>query len=506
MGDIAAELRTIQEDIALVKNALRGNTAFLGMSGETLQRHFLQLNEKENLVLSTQLSTLKTGSSLSDLLFGATKLPSAGGEASTAETTNGAGYASSAAPVPVARELPAGEVKAFDRESLDSVFAHMSAYEASAAESCKTFRALASLAYTNAPLVGDHPEVLPEVLRLLSLHRTEEPVQINGMRALCNMAYDTKVALNKLSSREVLSAFVGAMSRKPNSKEIFSKASEAVARVVAAEVGPDAATPPVPAEKGPLTALFTVVSYDDPAGRDVVVQLVQQLVSNEVTTPEVLVQRLVDLAEPSTQSGPASASWLMLAKQIAMAEISTMSELLITHGAIASAASVMMAQHSHAPTQLAGIEAMSGLVGSRWVGLQAFAAVKGIERIEDAMRAHTGQTVLQTKGIRALGSGILWPEDIQLKAGYDYKQGVTLTKAAMAKHGDSEDLHVAGLEAISKYLERKKCVEVVKQDGGMGLIKAVMTRHVSIDKVKTLGASILETLGEKDWKPRNQGA
>merc|ERR1740117_344046 len=157
------------------------------------------------------------------------------GAVASAKPVNGAGYSAQAS-APVARELPAGEAKAFDRESLVAVLAHMASYEASAVESGKALRALASLAYANALTVGDHPDVLPQALRLLSLHPTEENVQINGMRALCNMAYDPNVALNRLSSPAVLGAFIGAMARKPNSKEIGAKASEAVARVVAAEV------------------------------------------------------------------------------------------------------------------------------------------------------------------------------------------------------------------------------------------------------------------------------
>ena len=75
-----------------------------------------------------------------------------------------------------------------------------------------------------------------QVLRLLSLHTTEENVQINGMRALCNMAYDPALALGRLSTPSVLGAFISAMARKGSAKEISAKASEAVARVVAAEV------------------------------------------------------------------------------------------------------------------------------------------------------------------------------------------------------------------------------------------------------------------------------
>merc|ERR1712070_1023035 len=106
-----------------------------------------------------------------------------------------------------------------------------------------------------------------------------------------------------------------------------------------------------------------------------------------------------------------------------------------------------VAQAGFAPCQLAGIEAMSGLVGSRWIGLQAFAAVKGIERIQTAMSNHVNESVLQTKGIRALASGIQWPEDIRTKAAYDHRNGVRLTKAAMQNHADVEDLQIAAFEA-----------------------------------------------------------
>lgn len=44
------ELQEIQEEIKDVKKAMRAGTAFLGLEGEALQRYFLQLNDKENLV------------------------------------------------------------------------------------------------------------------------------------------------------------------------------------------------------------------------------------------------------------------------------------------------------------------------------------------------------------------------------------------------------------------------------------------------------------------------
>lgn len=496
MAAANAELQEIQADLALVKKALRENGSFLGMSGEPLQRYFLQLNEKENLLLSKSLQSMSVQGG--NFLSGSTSA------APVAAATNGAGYGASAAPAPVARELPAGAPEAFDRDSLSSVCSHLSRYEASATECAKALRALSSLAYSNARTVGDHPEVLPQALRALSLHPEEGTVQLNGMRALCNMAYDPTVALSSLSSPSVVAAFIDAMSRKSGNKEIGTKASEAVARIVAAEVGPESGpSPAVPPERGPLRALFSVVAPEDQGGRDVVIEIMKQLVNNEVATPELLVDRLLATGEFCKESGPGAASWLSLSKQIAMSEIANISETLITRGALGLAGSIMVAQHSYAPAQLAGIEAMSGLVGSRWAGLQAFAEVKGIERIEAAMSTHPSETVLQTKGIRALASGVQWPEDIQRKASFNAKHGVKLTKTAMANHVESEELQVAGLEALQKYVDRAKCHDEVKEEGGTGLVKAVMMRH-SLEKVRTVGTAVLEALGEKGWKPKGQ--
>jgi hypothetical protein len=504
---MSMNLEEIQSDLALTKKALREDGTYLGMSGKELQQYFLQLNQKENLILSKQLQSINGG----DLL-------GASAPAANGYSNKGVPLASADKKDLVARALPAGDPEAFDRDNLSAVCAHMARYEASPTESAKALRALASLAYANASQVGDHPEVLPQALRLLDLHTTEGNVQINGMRALCNMAYDTSVALGKLSSQEVLGAFVNAMARtssdKGNSlKEVGARASEAVARVVAAEVGPDAgATPPaskVSPERGPLRALFTVAGPDeaDKAAREVVGQLVEQLISNEVATPEFLAKRLVEAATPASGNGPAAAAWLALAKTLAMKEISTMSECLINCRAIPAAHSVMSAQEEYGPAQLAGIEAMSGLVGSRWPGLQAFADVKGIERIEVAMRKHPDESVLQTKGIRALASGIQWPDDIQKKAGYNYKNGVELTKSAMTNHGEIEELQIAGLEALAKYLDRKKdSIEIVKNEGGVGLVKTIMLRYQNAPKVKGLGKTILEALGEGDWQPKGASA
>lgn len=491
-----------------MKKALKENGAFLGMSGETLQKYFLQLNEKENLLLSKllQAPASPSGASKGAALLGSVAIPSA----SNGYTSGGAATAPAEgqAPdvtAPKPRDLPSGETQSFSSDNLASVCGHMAAYEASAAESGKALRALASLAYANAKEVADHPDVLTQVLRLLSFHPAEDNVQLYGMRALCNMAYEREVALGKLSSPECLSAFIGAIARKTKAGD---QACEAVARVVAAELNVDGDAegtpkPAVPPEKGPLRVLFTVVGSEDQASRDVVVQLVKQLVSNEVASSDLLVDRLIATAKSCQESGPAAAAWLLLAKQIAMAEIDQMSEFLITRGGITAATTTMQSQVSHAPAQLAGIEAMSGLVGTRWMGLHAFADLKGIERIEVAMTTHPTAALLQTKGIRALASGVAWPAEIQQKAAFVWRQCVKLTKTAMANLPESEELQIAGLEAVLKYLERtkKEALVDIKGDDCVDLVKAAMTRHSSAEKVQKHGAKILPLLGVDNWTP-----
>lgn len=416
-------------------------------------------------------------------------------------------------PAPLgANPLPSQPPQDFDRESLAAVVAHMTKYEASPKECSKALKALTSLAYANAAIVGNHAEALPQVLRILRIHPGEEKVLVGGAKALCNMSYDADVALKKLSSNDVIGAFVKLVAvaleaggQSTSSKEVCVKASEAIARVVAAEVGPQggAEGTAVPPEQGPLRILFTVTAYEDAAGRKAVVKLVDDLVKNEVATPDFLVQRLVDLANQSGAfAGATAAAWLMLIKQVAMAEIAdTFSDALIQKNGIGSVSNLMLVQPNSGLVQLAGMEAMSALIGTSIVGLQAFADSGGVTRIETAMSNHPDDTGIQTKGIRSLASGVVWPEEIRVAAKYDFKNGIRLTKAAMAKHPKLEELQSAGLEALRRYFEKAKCLEQVKEDGGIDLVKEAVTLVYHVEKARKAGESVLASLGEKDWKP-----
>jgi hypothetical protein len=475
--EVAAELQEIQKEISAIKKCLP-NGAYLGMTGETLQRYFLNLNEKENLLLSRQLQLAAPSSNL----LGDSKkgYPSV----ATVAPTSSIAQADEAP----AKALPDGTPAPFDRDNLASVCAHMCQYEASPSESGKALRALASIAYTNAEAAGEHPDVLPQLLRLLNLHPSDDNVQVNALRALCNIAYDQSVAAKKLASTQVMNAIVQAVVRKSESKEVAAKASEAVARVVSVEVNPDAPKPEVKA----LETLFSS-SGTEQATRDVVVQLVEQLISNEVATPDVLAQKLVAAAKAAEETGPKAAAWLQLAKALALKEIANLSDCLIARGAILAAHSIIKSQVPHGPTQLAGIESLSGLVGARYIGLQAFAGVRGMDCVETAMSEHPMEAVLQTKGTRALASGVMWEQDIQMKAGWNLERSVGYTKRAMATHTENEELQIAGLEALQKYLDKTNCSELIKADGGVEIVQAAMSSH-SGKKVQTLGKAVLDLL------------
>merc|ERR1719162_94791 len=105
-------------------------------------------------------------------------------------------------------------------------------------------------------------------------------------------------------------------------------------------------------------------------------------------------------------------------------------------------------------------------------------------RIEAAMRAHLSDVVLQTMAIRALYGGNQWPEDLQQKSGYDVKSAIFLTKAAMSQHGPHTELQIAGLEALSKYINLPVAADV-KADGGEELVKSVLEAHPKVAKVQS---------------------
>jgi len=499
------ELSEVQAELRAIKKALQEGSDYLGMKGETLQRYFLQLNEKENLLLSRQLRS-------SELLLAAVASPAdegLRGAAAHGEGGKGAPVAIAAAPVRVEpRSLPPGPAEAFNKDSLDAVIQHLAAYEASVVESTKALRALSSLAYADAQRISEDDRVLPQVFRAMAIHPDEDGLQLAAIRAICNMAYSPESALGRLAADpSFLTVLVRAMAKSGGPKEFGTKASEAVARIVAAEVSPEAEeSTNAGAAKGlgAFAGIILVTAGDGPALFDVTLKVILQLIANEVVETKFVAERVCAAAEKAQTDAATSAGWLGFAKHLAMCDCPGLSLALVEAGVIPAAANVMTAHAGDEAVQLAGIEGMSGLVGNRWSGLLAFAEVKGMRLIENAMRSHVGNSVLQTKGMRALASGIQWPEEVQTKASYSFKRSVSLTKAAMAQHASDVELQTTALDALVKYLGRLHCVEDVKADGGEGLVKTVMTKHIAMQTVQAYGKAVLNGIGaDKNWMPKN---
>lgn len=155
------DLLQIQQELQAVKKALKGGGSFLGMKDVTLQRYLLQLSEKENLVMSRQFN-------LGDVQAGDV-------------------VAGGVADLKPARPPPPGEKRTFDKESAESVTAHMRDYESDVKDCALTLRALSALAYANASVVSE--DALGIALRLGQLHPKENAVQLALVRLLCNAAY-----------------------------------------------------------------------------------------------------------------------------------------------------------------------------------------------------------------------------------------------------------------------------------------------------------------------------
>merc|ERR1719235_2377803 len=80
---------------------------------------------------------------------------------------------------------------------------------------------------------------------------------------------------------------------------------------------------------------------------------------------------------------------------------------------------------------------------------------------------------------------------------------VDLTKAAMARHAAEPELQQACLEALARYLDKLNVIQEVKLNGGEGLVKTVMTRHLETPKVQTWGRIVLDSMGiDRHWMPR----
>lgn len=167
------------------------------------------------------------------------------------------------------------------------------------------------------------------------------------------------------------------------------------------------------------------------------------------------------------------------------------------HAGAIQVTSDLMGRHPRdRDVQRGGIDGFAALIGCSLDGLNLFAQADGIAKIETAMSTHPQDTFIQMKGLRALASGIKWPDDMRRKSKYNSGRAIELTKAAMKAHSEDAEVQFAALEALVKYLDCN-CKEEVQKDGGEFVVKAVMAQHQNDEKVQKQGKSVLKGLGAK---------
>jgi len=476
------ELEEIKAELRAMKQAMRSGAAHLGMKGDKLIEYFLQLNDKENLLLG-QLVKSSADAPLQIAVGGG--YPAAPGSQNGTVTVG-------------PPRIMQGPAPAFDRSNLSSVVEHMHVCEADATESGKGLRALSSLAYSGTAAVIADQRALHQVMRLMALHPESEGVQLCACGVICNMAYDTSCALGAIADARILTSLVGCLGR--SSKGTVAKATEAIARIVGAgamdtTVAADLAAAKETACKQ-LGKLFSaiVLSTDSACGPNIV-KICEQLAQNEVVDCPCIAKAAMAASE-HVACAPHASCWLEITKCLSgdKAMKSDQQQALVEVGAISRSVGFMAQFHSDASLQLAGIECVSTLVGVLWDALEAFAKAAGAHQIENALKDHIDDPAVQTKGLRALSSGVAWPRDVQVKSGYSWANTVCITKVAMEKHQHDPELQVVALESLAKCLEALPCAQEIKSDGGDELIKNVLAQHTSVARLQTAGKTVLRHL------------
>lgn len=480
-----SELIDVRGEIQDIKRALRSGGSYLGMQGETLTTYFLELTKKENIIMAAQAQNgqaqVKPAVNSVGSYSKANYIPAATG-----------GYRAEplapARPTPTSTD-PSRPLTQFDKDDINSILAHLRDQEGNPREAARGLRAFSALAYKGPSKIGSYPESLSQVQRIMELHPEDDAVQLAAIRGICNVAHESSIARERLSDETLLSAIANAAAKNEfgdvsaTKKELANQANETLARIVFAwdvDVGPV------------LRSLFGASTLGDDGPKQVFAKLLTELTKNEDITRDNVAVQLVATMDALWDIPVAALRIFELLKQLCLNDVEQQTAL-INAGAIQATSSLMGRHVGDRDVQRAAIDAFSSLIGVSWDGLSKFATADGIPRIEAAMNAHPDFALMQIKGLVALASGIKWPEDMRRKAKYDSNRAITLTIAAMIKHKDDDEVALAGLDALSKYLERL-CTHEIKANGGEDLVKEVMARHQSIEKVQSQGKIVLTSL------------
>eukprot|EP00746_Dinoflagellata_sp_MGD_P021814 gnl/MRDRNA2_/MRDRNA2_15095_c0_seq1.p1 gnl/MRDRNA2_/MRDRNA2_15095_c0~~gnl/MRDRNA2_/MRDRNA2_15095_c0_seq1.p1 ORF type:complete len:384 (-),score=89.19 gnl/MRDRNA2_/MRDRNA2_15095_c0_seq1:112-1263(-) len=146
-----------------------------------------------------------------------------------------------------------------------------------------------------------------------------------------------------------------------------------------------------------------------------------------------------------------------------------------TH-AIALTKQAMLLHPSSVEVQLAGMAALSGLIGDSERNLIAFASCGGLEIYYQAMLRHPEDVNIQEKCIKALAGGARWSNEVCKETGYCPEKTLALIKQAMMLHLDNQQIQIVATERLfENFLHHH--MEMIAACGGVDLLRNVMVQH-----------------------------
>lgn len=271
------ELEEVRQELQECKGAMVIGGMYLGMSGQILQEYFLQLCERENVLLAVQLR--KDPEAL--MLDSFCHLPKQTATCSAPKST------------------PSSSM---DPSNLQSIFDHLEKHASDAQQVAKGLNALASLAYANPVEVCRRHNAVFIVLSLLELHiqafdgASEKSYQITvilaAMKFFCNIAYDPTVVKERLTEPAVLVDIAIMPALFLDVKSVSDRAHETLARIFASWEH-DASKP--------LNALLTAwATSQQPfveGTEKVVAQLLDKLIQLKVLTDSQVAHQLAAMMD-----------------------------------------------------------------------------------------------------------------------------------------------------------------------------------------------------------------
>ncbi|CAD7936336.1 unnamed protein product [Amoebophrya sp. A120] len=142
----------------------------------------------------------------------------------------------------------------------------------------------------------------------------------------------------------------------------------------------------------------------------------------------------------------------------------------------------------------AAIEAVARIISTSMEGLQLFVKLGGVHCFQSLMDMHQADKILLARAIRALASGMDWPEEVQAEAKFDHLSLILKTHAAMGYHLSDPWLLCAGFEGFYKFLphiSRDETMAIYKVEA---MVKDVMSRYADDVKLKAWGSRILDMI------------